>query len=111
MENSFRYKMQHVGDIIVGYFDKGCGTVKSRTLGVTITYQIHELNKKRQKLCTKIGDRLVEVKKTSPEETVFEDEKLVKLFAKLKELDDRIEARKKEREDRLYSGELSSEET
>lgn len=111
MENSFRYKMQHVGDIIVGYLDKGSGAVKSRTLGVTITYQIHELNKKRQKLCTKIGDRLSEIKKTSSEEAVFEDEKMMKLFAKLKELDDRIEAYKKEREDRLYSGELSSEET
>jgi hypothetical protein len=111
MENSFRYKMQHVGDFVVGYLDKGCGAVKSRTLGVTITYKIHDLNKKRQKLCTKIGDRLAEIRKTSPEETVFEDEKMLKLFAKLKGIDDRIEARKKEREERLYSAEFSSEET
>jgi len=111
MENSFRYKMQHIGDIFVDYLGKGCEAVRSRTTGVTITYQIHELNKKREKLYTKIGDRLAELKKTSPEETIFEDEKMMKLFAKLKGIEDRIEARKKEREERLYTDQFASEET
>ena len=111
MENSFRYKMQHIGDIVVGYLEKGCDGVKSKTIGITMTYKINDLNKKRQKIFTKIGARLGKIHKTSPEEAVFEDEKLMKLFAKLKEIDDRIEDCKQKREERLYPGKFASEES
>ena len=104
MGQGCRYKIQHMGDIFVDKLDKGFGLFKSSTRGITVTYNIHELRKKRGKLLKQIGAAIAEVRKRAPELDVFSDEAVMALFAKLDEIDKNIQACTQEREERLYPG-------
>ena len=101
MGEKLRYNMEHIGDIVVGGIEKMFGGIKSSTWGITLTYNIHDLERKRKKIVRKIGKELVEVRQESPELEVFNNDKIAKLFSKLDNIDTRIAAHKQEREDRL----------
>jgi hypothetical protein len=101
MEEGLKYKIRHIGDIFVDNLEKVCGIVSSSTKGISLTYDIHDLEKKRKKALREIGARIAEVRKASPELDVFSDAMLMELFSKLDGIDERIEARKKQREERL----------
>ena len=107
MGEGFRYKMQHLGDIFADKLEAACEAVKSSTRGIALTYDIHELEKKKPKILKKIGKRLAEVRMKSPELDVFKDEKMMELFSKLESLEERIEAYKKERDERLNPAECA----
>jgi len=116
MENDLRYTMEHLGDIVAGKLEKAVGklgkvfgSLKTSTRGVVLTYDIHEMEKKRRKILTKIGERMTEVRTQSPELTIFNDEGIMKLFATLTTVEDRIESCKREREARLYARDLTPE--
>jgi hypothetical protein len=104
MGHEFRYNIQHMGDIFIDYLEKGIRCVKSSTRGVTLTYNIHELKKKKGKLIRKIGAAITEIRKRSPELDVFSDETIMELFSKLDCIEESIEGCTKEREERLYPG-------
>ncbi len=101
MGEKLRYNFQHLGDIVADGIEKMFGGIKSSTSGITLTYNIHDLERKRSRVVGKIGKRLVAVRLESPELDVFNNEKLAKLFTKLDNLDSRIGAYKQERADRL----------
>jgi len=105
-KKSFRYKMQHLGDFFVdnvlSKIEKGFGSLKLSTRGIVVTYDIHELRKSKRKMISHIGQRLTEIKRTSPEFDIFQDPDLSKLFVKLDDIESRIELRLNERETRLY---------
>ena len=104
MGQGFRYNIQHMGDILVDKLEKGFGCFKSSTRGITVTYNIHDLRKKRGKLLRQIGAAIAAVRKRSPELDIFSDEAVMELFSKLDEIDKNITACKREREERLYPG-------
>jgi len=101
MGEGFRYKMQHLGDIFADKLEGAYESIKSSTRGIVLTYDMHDLQNKNRKIVKKIGKRLTEVKKKSSELDVFKDEKMMELFSKLESHEKRIEACKKEREERL----------
>lgn len=101
MGQGLRYNIQHIGDVFLDNLEKGFDCVKSSTRGITLTYDIHDLERKRSKVLSGIGGRVAEVRKTSPELDVFNDEKMMELFSKLEGLEDSIEAHKKKRGERL----------
>jgi hypothetical protein len=105
MGQGFRYKMQHLGDIFADKLEWSYQTVRSSTRGIVLTYDIHEVQKKKRKIVKKIGERLAEVRKKSPELDIFKDEKMMELFSKLEKLEELIEALAKEREERLNPAE------
>jgi len=101
MGEGLRYNIQHIGDIFVDNLEKAFDYAKSSTRGITLTHDIHQLERKKSKVLSEIGGRVAEARKTSPELDVFNDEKMMGLFSKLEGLEDSIEAHKKEREERL----------
>lgn len=101
MGKGFRYTMEHIGDIFVEKLAKGFSCLKSSTQGILSAYDLHELKKKKRKIQTEIGERMVEVKENHPQSDVFRDEELVRLFASLDELEERIEDCRKKRDARL----------
>ncbi len=101
MGQGLRYNIQHIGDVFVDNLERAFDCVKSSTRGITLTYDIHELERKKSKVLSEIGGRVAEVRKTSPELDVFNDEKMMEPFSKLEGLEENIEAHKKEREERL----------
>ena len=103
MGQRLRYNIQHIGDFFVDNLENAFDYVKSSTRGITLTYDIHELEREKDKVLSEIGGRVAEVRKTSPELDLFNDEKMMELFSRLGGLEDSIEAHKKEREERLDS--------
>jgi hypothetical protein len=103
MGQGLRYNIQHIGDFLVDNLENAFDCVKSSTRGITLTYDIHELEREKDKVLSEIGGRVAEVRKTSPELDLFNDEKMMELFSRLGGLEDSIEAHKKEREERLDS--------
>ncbi|MEE8399643.1 MAG: hypothetical protein V3S89_11605 [Desulfobacterales bacterium] len=101
MGEILRYNVQHIGDIVVGGVERMFDGVKRSTWGITTTYNIHDLERRRAQLVRKIGVELVEVRTASPELEVFNNDKLNELFTKLDTLDTRIAAHRQEREQRL----------
>ena len=101
MGEILRYNVQHIGDIVVGGIERVLGSIKSSTWGITATYNIHDLERRRIRLVRKIGAQLVEVRAASPELEVFSNDKLNELFTKLDKLDTQIAAHKQERTERL----------
>ena len=74
---------------------------KSSTKGISLTYDIHDIEKKKRKLLSKIGERVAKVRSASPELAVFDDEKMMELFSKLDDIDERIAVRTRERSAKL----------
>ncbi len=116
MENDFRYTMEHLGDIVAGKLERVAsklgrvfGSLKTSTRGVVLTYDIHDLEKKRRKILTSIGEQMGKVRVQSPEMAIFNDEGIMKLFTQLTTLEERIESCKQEREARLYARDFASE--
>ena len=101
MGQRLRYNIQHIGDVFLDNLEKAFDCVKSSTRGITLTYDIHDLERKKSKVLSEIGGRVAEVRKASPELDVFNDEKMMGLFSKLEGLEDSIEAHKRKREERL----------
>jgi len=99
-----RYKFQHLGDIVADKLEAGCRATKSSTRGVVLTYDLCDLRKKKRKVVGKIGARLVQIRKESPELDVFQNEKMMEVFNKLAKLEDREEAIIQERLERLKLG-------
>nr|WCC90928.1 magnetosome protein Mad10 [Desulfobacteraceae bacterium] len=108
MDKSIRYKIQHVGDFfvekVINKIEKGFNSIKKSTRGIVVTYDIHELRKSKKKVISNIGQRVTEIKRTTPELDMFQDMDLTKLFIRLDEIESRIELRLHEREIRLYPG-------
>ena len=101
MGEGLRYNIQHIGDIFVDNLGSALDCVKSSTRGISQTYDIHELEKSKRKIFSKIGERVAKVRNTSPELGVFNDEKMMELFSKLDDLEERIAGEKRERATRL----------
>lgn len=101
MGQGLRYNIEHIGDLFVDGLEKVCGIIRSSTKGISLTYDIHDLETKRKKLCRLVGERIAEIRRVSPENELFRDERLAELFFKLSDLDEKIEFSKREREDRL----------
>jgi hypothetical protein len=125
MENDFRYTMEHLGDIVAGKLEsvagklggvagklgKVFGSLKTSTRGVVLTYDIHDLEKKRRKILTSIGEQMGKVRAQSPEMAIFNDEGIMKLFVELTRVEDRIENCVQEREARLYARDFTPEQS
>ncbi len=116
MEEDFRYTMEHLGDIVADKLErvadkleKVFGSLKYSTRGIVLTHDINDLEKKRRKILTSIGEQMGKVRTQSPEMAIFNDEGIMKLFAELTTLEERIESCKQEREDRLYARDFASE--
>ena len=102
MEQGLRYTMNNIGDILVDSLENFWCKITLSTKGVKLTYNIHELNNKKIKVQKKIGQRLSDIKKKSPELEIFEDDELAKLFSILETLEEEINTNVYEREERLY---------
>jgi len=48
MGKGVRYKIEHMGDSIADGLEQTLGWAKSSTRGVSLTYNIHELEKKKK---------------------------------------------------------------
>ncbi len=102
MGQGLRYTMNNLGDIVVSSLGKLCSNVALSTKGVKLTYAIHELNGKKVKIHKKIGQRLSELRKSSPENEIFSDKELGELFTALESVEEKINVSIYEREERLY---------
>ncbi|MBF0100837.1 MAG: hypothetical protein HQK77_08020 [Desulfobacterales bacterium] len=102
MEKGYRYNMNHLGDIFVEKL-ANCGkAICNSTRGIVLTYNIHELNKKKQKNFAQIGERLTQVRNEQPSLDVFFDEKMATLYKDLDEIEERLGQQLRERQTRLY---------
>ncbi|MBF0550622.1 MAG: hypothetical protein HQK60_08805 [Deltaproteobacteria bacterium] len=110
MSEGFRYKMQHLGDIMVGKLTKICSAIKESTRGIILTYDIHDLEKERINLIRDIGRRIVIIRKNHPELDIFRDDLLMELFFRLDKIEAGLEDRERERKDRLDPTNLAAEE-
>ena len=96
--NGFRYKMTHIGDIVVDNVINGFRATK----GIAITYDMYGLRRKRKKALLNIGIRAYEIKNTTPEQQLFNDTDINDHFQKLNKIEEEIELKTRERQEHLY---------
>ncbi|MBF0452226.1 MAG: hypothetical protein HQK75_16105 [Candidatus Magnetomorum sp.] len=108
-KGTFRYQMLHLGDIFVAKMAKGFRLFGKSSRGVVVTYDLRELKRKRKKVLLHIGTRMADLKTVSPELDIFQDNDLSGLFNRLERIEQKIELRIQEREERLYPGRFQSE--
>ena len=101
MENDFNYKMRHMGDTLISNFKNLGGMFKNSGRGISLTYSIDVDKKEKDKLISRIGRRLVAIRKNNPDQNIFEDHIMVKLLYRLDVIQDRIDSSISERKERL----------
>jgi hypothetical protein len=107
MEETFRTKLQSVGDIFVDKIDAAYSKVKQNfseaTRGVSLTYNIQELQKEKDMLEKRIGRRLAIMRRKNPSLliNIASDAVMKKYFYRLDMLSDQIETNLNERKSRM----------
>jgi hypothetical protein len=86
----------------LGLLKKVPDAAKSSARGVILTYDIHELRKKKQDIVRQIGERIVEIRKESPEMNAADDEKMRTFLLEIDAIDSKLDDYINEREERLY---------
>jgi len=102
MEKDFRYKMRHIGDAFADQVENLSHAIKGSVRGIELTYRIDALKKEKGEIVIRVGKRMAEIRKKDPTLSILEDKIMTKLFYKLDQIEDEIEAFTKEREERLY---------
>ena len=100
-QRDFRYKMEHIGDIFMDHMESVCRGIRSSVAGIGLTYDIHQLRKKRGKMVTRIGERVVAVRKEDPSLNLGTDEAALALFSEYDRIQEKLEADIMEREARI----------
>ena len=91
MSDDMRYKMQHLGDYFVDALTIVVDSAKKQAKGLVLTYDIHDLNKKKIQSLSLIGRRTVQMKKEGLAD-LKRDDKLVELIAQAEKIDRYIES-------------------
>jgi len=91
MSEHIRYKMQHMGDIFVDVLSTVVDSAKKHAKGIVLTYDIHDLKKKKLQCVSLIGRRIVDVKKAGLAD-LKRDDKIVELIAQAEKIDRYIES-------------------
>ncbi|MBW2062391.1 MAG: hypothetical protein JRI95_12655 [Deltaproteobacteria bacterium] len=102
MEKDFRYEMRYIGDAFADQVENLCLYVKDFVRGITLTYSINELKKEKEKVISRIGERVVAIRNNEPGQNLISDDTLARLFQKFDIIQGNINASIKERKTRLY---------
>ena len=101
-EKGLKYKMQHVGDILVDSVETMLEEWKKSLKGVCLTYEIHSLKARKRKVICRIGERIVSVRKTDATvSSISTDDEAIKYFSEFDKIEERLEASIAERESRV----------
>ncbi len=111
MEKDFRYKMRHIGDAFAERVENLGHAAKGSVRGVVLTYNIDGLKKEKEKIIVSIGKRMAEIRKNDPAFNISDDKLMTTLLLKLDRIEERIEAFKKERQERLYPNSRATNES
>lgn len=111
MEKDFRYKMRHIGDAFADQIGNLGHAIKGSVRGTELTYRIDALKMEKGKIVVRIGKRMAEIRKKDPTLNILEDNIMTKLFYKLDQIEDAIEAFTKEREERLYPNRFAAKQS
>ena len=85
MSEDVRYKMQHLGDVVVDALSSVVDFAQKRAKGLVLTYDIHDLKQKKLQCLSQIGRRIVQVKKTGLVD-LKRDDNLVELVAQAEKI-------------------------
>ncbi|MEO5360553.1 MAG: hypothetical protein H7843_08900 [Nitrospirota bacterium] len=101
MQTDFRHRMEHLGDYFVDMIDKVSEAARCSAKGVILTYDIHFLKKRKEGLINDLGARVAELRKTAPEQIIFEDENIREILVALDETEKKYDEFVAERQSRL----------
>ena len=110
MDESTKYAFEHIGDSFSEKVEKMLGWLRSSTMGISLTYRIHCLEKDQQKSYTKIGKRTASLRSRFPQNELFSDEDMQEFFSSLDTVDSELSKARREREERLYPNMQAAEE-
>jgi len=85
MEKDWRYNITHIGDTFVDSLRAVIDIASGSASGVVIGYHLNKIDKKKGKMATHIGERVIEMKKDDHDLLSY-DEQMVTLFTDLDEL-------------------------
>ncbi|CAM2057498.1 Magnetosome protein Mad10 [Desulfovibrionales bacterium] len=102
MQDSTKYTLEHIGDIVVEKIEQVVDWVSESTRGISLTCRIHCLEKEETKTYTRIGRQTVRLRKRYPLSEIFNDEALRELLADFDKVDAGLLRCRDEREARLY---------
>ena len=98
MEKDWRYKFEHVGDRVADYIDSVIDLASGSVSGVVIGYHIHKIDKKTRKVATRIGERVIDMRKDEPALLSY-DTKMMEIYTDLDQLQEARDKYVKEKEE------------
>ena len=98
MEKDWRYKFEHVGDLVADYIESTIDLTSGGVSGVVIGYHIHKIDRKTKKVATRIGSRVIEMRRDDPDLLSY-DAKMMEIFTDLNELQDARDRYVREKEE------------
>lgn len=99
-KRDLRYKIEHVGDLFVEILE-GIGISIARQFrGISITHDIHGIERKKKEVVYQIGARVTEIRKVQPD-LLAGDEPMTKLFTEFDQVSCSLDELIQEREERL----------
>jgi len=98
MEKDWRYKIEHVGDKVADCIESVIDLASGGVSGVIIGYHIHKIDRKTGKVATRIGERVIEMRKDDPD-LLSDDARMVEIFTDLDELQNARDRYVKEKDD------------
>jgi vacuolar-type H+-ATPase subunit I/STV1 len=98
MKKEWRYKIERIGDAFAECVEDVIDLASGSASGVVIGYHIHKINRKTRKVATRVGERVIEMRRDDPDLLSY-DAKMREIFADLDELQKVRDKYVKEREE------------
>ena len=98
MNDDWRYKIQHAGDLFVGMFEATVYAARRSAANIVIDYQVNTLGRKKTKVATQIGNRVVEMRQDDPELLTY-DPQISEFYEELDLLQESIDSRLDEKQE------------
>lgn len=105
MGNEWRYKLQHAGDLFVDALETTISAARRSASYIVIGLEIHDLKKKRLKIATDIGERIIDIRADDPNFMAY-DEKISTYYQNLDEVNYHLaecQEKKENRRQRLHN--------
>ncbi|MCI4624874.1 MAG: hypothetical protein L3V56_02830 [Candidatus Magnetoovum sp. WYHC-5] len=102
MEKTFRYKMEHIGDIFINMIEKTTQAARNSAKGVVLTHDIHDSRRQRKRVIKKLGAKVIELKKEGKSLDLTQNQEVMDILNTIESLESKEIDLLRKRQEKVY---------